>query len=41
MTTYRDLLARTKADVSAQDGQHVAVMQQTLMMLAGRPDTRE
>jgi hypothetical protein len=27
--------------VYAQDGKHVASMQQTLMMLAGTPDTKE
>ncbi|HZE59038.1 MAG TPA: PaaI family thioesterase [Burkholderiales bacterium] len=30
-----------RAEVYAQDGKHVATMQQTLMMLAGQPDHRE
>ncbi len=34
-------LTVTRAEVYAQDGTHVATMQQTLMMLAGRPDTIE
>jgi uncharacterized protein (TIGR00369 family) len=34
-------LTVARAEVYAQDGKHVATMQQTLMMLAGRPDTPE
>jgi uncharacterized protein (TIGR00369 family) len=34
-------LTVTRGEVYAQDGTHVASMQQTLMMLAGRPDTIE
>jgi uncharacterized protein (TIGR00369 family) len=34
-------LTVARAEVYAQDGTHVATMQQTLMMLAGRPDTPE
>ena len=34
-------LTVARAEVYAQDGRHVATMQQTLMMLAGRPDTPE
>jgi uncharacterized protein (TIGR00369 family) len=34
-------LTVARADVYAQDGKHVATMQQTLMMLADTPDTPE
>jgi len=34
-------LTVARAEVYAEDGAHVAAMQQTLMMLAGTPDTRE
>jgi uncharacterized protein (TIGR00369 family) len=34
-------LTVTRGDVYAEDGKHVATMQQTLMMLAGTPDTAE
>ena len=34
-------LTIARAEVYADDGGHVATMQQTLMMLAGRPDTLE
>jgi uncharacterized protein (TIGR00369 family) len=34
-------LTVARAEVYAQDGKHVATMQQTLMMLAGTPDTPE
>jgi uncharacterized protein (TIGR00369 family) len=34
-------LTIARAEVHAEDGAHVASMQQTLMMLAGRPDTPE
>lgn len=34
-------LTITRGDVYAQDGRHVATMQQTLMMLAGTPDQPE
>jgi uncharacterized protein (TIGR00369 family) len=34
-------LTVTRAEVHAADGTHVASMQQTLMMLAGTPDTPE
>ena len=34
-------LTVARAEVYAQDGKHVATMQQTLMMLAGRPDNPE
>jgi uncharacterized protein (TIGR00369 family) len=34
-------LTVTRGEVYAQDGKHVASMQQTLMMLAGTPDTKE
>jgi uncharacterized protein (TIGR00369 family) len=34
-------LTVTRGEVYARDGTHVATMQQTLMMLAGRPDTIE
>src|ERR1041385_4316253 len=34
-------LTVARAEVYAQDGKHVATMQQTLMMLAGRPDHPE
>jgi uncharacterized protein (TIGR00369 family) len=34
-------LSVARAEVYSQDGSHVASMQQTLMMLAGRPDTPE
>ena len=34
-------LTVTRADVYAEDGTHVASMQQTLMMLANTPDTPE
>jgi uncharacterized protein (TIGR00369 family) len=34
-------LTVARAEVYAQDGRHVATMQQTLMMLAGRPDHPE
>jgi uncharacterized protein (TIGR00369 family) len=34
-------LSVTRGDVYAGDGRHVATMQQTLMMLAGTPDTAE
>ena len=34
-------LTVARAEVYAQDGKHVATMQQTLMMLAGRPDRPE
>ena len=34
-------LTVARAEVYAQDGTHVATMQQTLMALPGRPDTRE
>ena len=34
-------LTVARAEVYSQDGKHVASMQQTLMMLAGTPDTRE
>jgi uncharacterized protein (TIGR00369 family) len=34
-------LTVTRGEVYARDGTHVASMQQTLMMLAGRPDTIE
>lgn len=34
-------LAVTRGEVYAEDGKHVATMQQTLMMLAGTPDTAE
>ena len=34
-------LTVTRGEVYAQDGKHVASMQQTLMMLAGTPDTPE
>jgi uncharacterized protein (TIGR00369 family) len=34
-------LTVARAEVYAQDGTHVATMQQTLMMLAGRPDQPE
>ena len=34
-------LTVARAEVYSQDGSHVASMQQTLMMLAGRPDTPE
>jgi len=34
-------LTVARAEVYAQDGTHVATMQQTLMMLAGRPDHPE
>ncbi len=32
-------LTVTRGDVYAEDGKHVATMQQTLLMLAGTPDT--
>jgi uncharacterized protein (TIGR00369 family) len=32
-------LTVTQGDVYAEDGRHVATMQQTLMMLAGTPDS--
>jgi uncharacterized protein (TIGR00369 family) len=34
-------LTVARAEVYSEDGQHVASMQQTLMMLAGTPDTAE
>jgi uncharacterized protein (TIGR00369 family) len=34
-------LTVTRGDVYAEDGKHVATMQQTLMMLAGTPDSTE
>jgi uncharacterized protein (TIGR00369 family) len=34
-------LTIARAEVYAQDGKHIATMQQTLMMLAGRPDHPE
>jgi len=34
-------LTIARGEVYAQDGKHVATMQQTLMMLAGRPDNPE
>jgi len=34
-------LTIARAEVYSQDGKHVATMQQTLMMLAGTPDTIE
>jgi uncharacterized protein (TIGR00369 family) len=34
-------LTIARAEVYSQDGKHVATMQQTLMMLAGTPDTAE
>jgi uncharacterized protein (TIGR00369 family) len=34
-------LTVTRGEVYAQDGKHVASMQQTLMMLSGTPDTTE
>src|SRR4029453_5326124 len=34
-------LTVTRGEVYAQDGKHVATMQQTLMMLAGTPDSPE
>jgi uncharacterized protein (TIGR00369 family) len=34
-------LTIARAEVYAQDGEHIATMQQTLMMLAGRPDHPE
>ena len=34
-------LTLTRGEVYAQDGKHVATMQQTLMMLANTPDTAE
>ena len=34
-------LTVARAEVYAQDGKHIATMQQTLMMLAGRPDHPE
>ena len=34
-------LTVTRGEVYAQDGKHVATMQQTLMMLANTPDTAE
>jgi uncharacterized protein (TIGR00369 family) len=34
-------LTIARAEVYSQDGRHVATMQQTLMMLAGTPDTIE
>jgi uncharacterized protein (TIGR00369 family) len=34
-------LTITRGEVYAQDGKHIATMQQTLMMLAGRPDHPE
>jgi acyl-coenzyme A thioesterase PaaI-like protein len=34
-------LTIARAEVYADDGKHVASMQQTLMMLAGTPDTVE
>ena len=34
-------LTIARAEVHAEDGRHVASMQQTLMMLAGTPDTAE
>jgi uncharacterized protein (TIGR00369 family) len=34
-------LTVTRAEVHAEDGKHVASMQQTLMMLPGTPDTPE
>jgi uncharacterized protein (TIGR00369 family) len=34
-------LTVTRGDVYAEDGKHVATMQQTLMMLAGTPDSAE
>ena len=34
-------LTVTRGEVYAEDGKHVASMQQTLMMLAGTPDTPE
>src|SRR4051794_13544217 len=34
-------LTVARAEVYAEDGKHIASMQQTLMMLAGQPDTRE
>ena len=34
-------LTIARAEVYAGDGEHVASMQQTLMMLAGTPDTVE
>jgi uncharacterized protein (TIGR00369 family) len=34
-------LTIARAEVYAEDGKHVASMQQTLMMLANTPDTRE
>jgi uncharacterized protein (TIGR00369 family) len=34
-------LTVARAEVYAQDGRHVATMQQTLMMLAGTPDHPE
>jgi acyl-coenzyme A thioesterase PaaI-like protein len=34
-------LSITRGEVYAEDGTQIALMQQTLMMLAGRPDHRE
>jgi uncharacterized protein (TIGR00369 family) len=34
-------LTVTRAEVYAEDGKHIATMQQTLMMLPGTPDTPE
>jgi hypothetical protein len=34
-------LTVARAEVYSRDGKHVASMQQTLMMLAGTPDTKE
>ena len=34
-------LTVARAEVLGEDGRHIASMQQTLMMLAGTPDTRE
>jgi len=34
-------LTVARAEVHAEDGRHVASMQQTLMMLANTPDTAE
>ena len=34
-------LTVTRAEVHAEDGKHIATMQQTLMMLPGTPDTPE
>jgi uncharacterized protein (TIGR00369 family) len=34
-------LTIARAEVYAQDGKHIATMQQTLMMLPGRPDHPE